>query len=297
MDATRPDVRAPQPETEVTLPDGRKEKRRRWTVWRDPMVFDSERTYGRYLEDTYRAEDPKQIKANARAIIQRHRTLTEALGDVFLFWNVAKPGLMTLYGEVGLEAFSYYLHDCPELISHALEAGTVNAIRMFEEVHMQTKASPAAPEVYFIGEDIAYKGGCMFSPSFMRSEFYPRLSRIADIIHETGKKLCFHSDGNLMDCLDDLVACGVDILNPIEVAAGMDIAEIHRQHPSLKMTGGIDVSTLLPFGTPEEVEQAAFRAIRDAGGQIMIGSSTEMHHGVPLENVLALYDAPKKMRM
>ena len=77
-------------------------------------------------------------------------------------------------------------------------------------------------------------------------------------------------------------------MNPIEVFAGMDVADIHRRHPNLFLAGGIDVSALLPHGTPRQVKDAVHRAIDAAEGRIMIGSSTELHDDVPLENFLAM---------
>jgi len=52
-----------------------------------------------------------------------------------------------------------------------------------------------------------------------------------------------------------------------------------------------DVSQLLPFGSPQEVKDAVKRAIDAAEGRIMIGSSTELHDDVPLENFFALREA------
>jgi uroporphyrinogen decarboxylase len=109
--------------------------------------------------------------------------------------------------------------------------------------------------------------------------------------HARGIKVLFHSDGNLNPILDDLVEAGIDGLNPIEVVAGMDVAEIHRRHPRLFLCGGIDVSNLLPYGRPPQIRDAVRRALDAAEGRIMIGSSTELADNVPLENYLALRDA------
>jgi uroporphyrinogen decarboxylase len=98
----------------------------------------------------------------------------------------------------------------------------------------------------------------------------------------------FHSDGDLMSVLDDLVAVGVDILNPIETTAGMDVPEIRRRHPRLVLAGGIDVSQLLPFGTPQDVSRETRKLIEVAGPGIMVGSSTELHNDVPLGNFRAM---------
>jgi len=294
LDATRLPIRFPKRETEQLLPDGRKTRQFRWTEWIEPKQFIDENDFIKYLMENFRISNQKEITEQSHKIIASYTAVTKAIGDVFMFWAVGGSGLQYLYNTVGLEGFSYHMSSCSEQISSVLEINTINTIRLIKEIHTITKGSPCAPGAYMIGEDIAYKSGSIFNPEFLRKEFFPRLKRIIDAIHNTGLKVCFHSDGNLMDILGDLIACGIDMLNPIEVIAGMDIAEIHRRYPKLCMVGGIDVSQLLPFAAPEEVEQAVFKAIDDAGGQIMVGSSTEMNHAVPLENVLALYNAPNK---
>lgn len=84
---------------------------------------------------------------------------------------------------------------------------------------------------------------------------------------------------------------GIDGLNPIEVMADMDVGEIHRRYPNLFMAGGIGASQLLPFGSPTEVKDAVKRTLDAAEGRIMIGSTTELHNDVPLENFLAMREA------
>jgi hypothetical protein len=91
--------------------------------------------------------------------------------------------------------------------------------------------------------------------------------------------------------LDGLVEAGIDGLNPIEVLAGMDVRDLHRRYPRLFFCGAIDVSQLLPRGTPGEVYDTVVRTIDVAEGRIMVGSSTELTDDVPLENYLALRQA------
>jgi len=100
----------------------------------------------------------------------------------------------------------------------------------------------------------------------------------------------FHSDGNLWEILDDLVAAGIDLLYPVEPLAGMDPYELRRRYPQLILCGTIDVSQLLPFGSPQEIRDQVVRNIEATEGRIMVGSSTELHASVPLENYLALHE-------
>jgi uroporphyrinogen decarboxylase len=76
----------------------------------------------------------------------------------------------------------------------------------------------------------------------------------------------------------------------------MDLADLHRRYPRLVFAGGIDVSHLLPFGTPTQVRDAVVRAIEDTEGQILVGSSTEVFDIVPLVNFLAMREAAMEYR-
>jgi uroporphyrinogen decarboxylase len=99
-----------------------------------------------------------------------------------------------------------------------------------------------------------------------------------------------------MSVLDDLVSTGIDALNPIEIAAGMDIRRIHKRHPRLILVGGVDVSQLLLYGTPLKIKTTIRKAIEDSEGMIMVGSSTELGNDVPLRNFLTMYETIDEYR-
>jgi uroporphyrinogen decarboxylase len=99
-----------------------------------------------------------------------------------------------------------------------------------------------------------------------------------------------------MAILDDLIAVEVDILNPVETIAGMDVAEIRKRHKYLVLAGAIDVSQLLPFGTPQEVASETRKLIEVAGPGVLVGSTTELHNDVPLENFKAMADTVRSYR-
>jgi uroporphyrinogen decarboxylase len=100
----------------------------------------------------------------------------------------------------------------------------------------------------------------------------------------------FHSDGNLNAVVDDLVAAGIDGLNPIETASDMNLAKLHKRHPKLVLIGGISVTDLLALGTPDMVRDAVVKAIEDTEGRLMVGSDSEIANSVPIANFHALRD-------
>ncbi|MCX6991748.1 MAG: hypothetical protein NT011_01245 [Kiritimatiellaeota bacterium] len=289
-DSSRFSYFAPMQERSETLPDGRVCQYERWTVWTPPKVFASAEEYRQIKQGELTVQN---MQANARYATAndggylRHRDWHFSFGkDYYLLLYAPSPGLMGLYTEVGLETFSYYLSDVEDVIDAQLEANTEQACKWVDGLPDDDPF-----DAVFIGEDIAFKSGPMFSPRWLAEHYFPRLKRVISAFHARRKKVVFHSDGNLNPIMDDLVAAGIDGLNPIEVQAGMDLADLHKRYPELIFFGGIDVSHLLPFGKPQEVQDAVVQAIEDTEGQILIGSSTEVMNQVPLENFMAMRTA------
>lgn len=195
-----------------------------------------------------------------------------------------------MYHSVGHELFAYLLADEPDLIEEWMEALTQAELRRVECV-----ADPVRMPLALTADDIAYKTGPLFSPRWLRSIFMPRLKRLNDAWHERGIACIFHSDGCLWPVMDDLIATGIDGLNPLEVLAGMTPRAVRERYPDLVLTGGIDVSQLLVYGTPGEVRAACRDAIDATGGRgYLIGSSTELHWEVKLENAIAMIDTARE---
>lgn len=289
-DSSRYSRFSPMRERTETLPDGRVGRYERWTSWIPPKVFSSVEEYCRVKR---RELAERSVQASGRYNTAMDggylwfRDLHSLFGrDYYLLLSVPKPGLMSLYTEVGLEAFSYYLADAENIVDEQLELNTEFACQWIAGLPDDDPF-----EAVFIGEDMAFKSGPIFSPTWLAEHYFPRLKRVVGALHARRKKVVFHSDGNLNPVMDDLVAAGIDGLNPIEIQAGMDLADLHKRYPALIFFGGIDVSRLLPFGKPREVKDAVVKAIEDAEGQILVGSSTEVDNQVPLENFLAMRSA------
>ena len=294
IDATRPLVRLPEAERTITLEDGREQRYFRWTIWTQERRYVDSAAYAAAKRAELDAYDPAwngEKQAALDATLAKIADDRRRLGEVFYFPGIPGPGLQGVFGEIGLEAFSYYLADCPEISVEQLERNTVRAIAWIEHL-----PESSGIEAGMLGDDMAFKTGPLLRPAWMRKHYFPRLARVIAAHHARGIKVLFHSDGNLNPILGDLVDAGIDGLNPIEVLAGMDVADIHRRYPHLFLCGGIDVSQLLPLGTPHQVRDAVRRAIEAAEGRIMIGSSTELNNEVPLANYLALRETVLETR-
>ena len=265
------------------------------TSWLVSRPFDDEAGAAEFLAGWIERmrEDTATITRNPTAHREsyHHAFLdTQArIGDTVNLLAQHGIGLDDIRHLLGLELFSYLVADDCSLISEALEVCTE---RNIAECHAVADAG-LSPVVLTYG-DIAYKNRLLHSPEFLRAEFFPRLARLNATWHEHGLLCLFHSDGYLMEVMDDLVAAGIDGLNPIEIVAGMSLKEVRERYPRLFLAGGIDMSQLLSRGTPEEVRETCRQAIRDAYPGYFMGSTTEADNSCRLENLLAMYEVAQE---
>ena len=174
---------------------------------------------------------------------------------------------------LGMELFSYLLAD-----EYSLLVEWFDALCRHERRRVDRCADASLSPVACVYCDIASKQGLMFSPRFLRAEFFPRLKLLCDVWHGHGVKVIYHSEGEITPVLSDIVAAGADGINPLEPDI-LDIKRIREEYPDLIFWGGVDNNELLCRGGVEEVEQAVKDLIRTAGenGRLLLGSSGQIH--------------------
>ena len=197
-------------------------------------------------------------------------------------------GLDVIYNMAGWELYSYLLADDPGLISETFEALNQHELN---RVHLVADSEISPLVIVYC--DIASNNGLLLSPEYLRAEFVPRLKGLVDAWHEHDVKVIFHSEGDLKPIMDDLIACGIDGVNPLE-PANLSLEYTRKHYPNLVLWGGIDDKDLLSFGTPEQVEEAVNKAIDVCSdGGLILGSSGEIHPAVKPENAIALFRAAR----
>jgi uroporphyrinogen decarboxylase len=141
-------------------------------------------------------------------------------------------------------------------------------------------ASLAEIQVDFIGyhEDMAYKNGSLISPSMFREFMTPYYKRIADIVNPSEIDLqMLDSDGNVMELIPLWLEHGINILCPMEVAAGMDVLALrYKFGRGLRMTGGFDKRILAAGKREIKAELERIRPVIEDGGYI-----PTIDHGTP----------------
>ncbi|MFX0098908.1 MAG: uroporphyrinogen decarboxylase family protein [Candidatus Hodarchaeota archaeon] len=154
-------------------------------------------------------------------------------------------------------------------------------------------------DVALIGDDSAYKDRTYISPELHRELVVPRYKKIADELHRAGIKLLLHSDGFTEPYFPGFIEAGIDGIETIEKAAGMDFGHLKEKYgEQLALCGPVDCSRLLSYGTPADIEAEIITLIKQGkkGGKggFAIGPCTALIDTIPIENAEAMVNATIK---
>lgn len=151
--------------------------------------------------------------------------------------------------------------------------------------------------VFLSGTDFGGQQRLLISPRVYRDLYKPFQKRLNDWIHaNTSWKTFMHTDGAVRALIPDFIEVGFDILNPVQwTAAGMDPSELKKEFGDrIAFWGaGVDTQGTLPYGTPQDVQQEVRRNLEifKPGGGFLFSSVHNIQARVPLENMLAFYEA------
>jgi len=212
----------------------------------------------------------------------------------------------------GIKAFSYFAHRYPEVIEHAASFNENVSV-----VGAQAAVKSGIP-FCIIADDIAYKHNVFCSPSQYKRFFAPIYKKVADIIHEGGGKIFFHSDGFTEPYWPVWIDyCGFDGQESLEpqawelpdgedVQPGANLRKPGRVIRHLKekygdkfvLVGNMDMSTVMPLATPEEVAWVTKDIIESGapGGGFVFSPCTDLTEATPLDNIIAMREAYRKYR-
>ena len=257
------------------------------TAWISKRPFDDLEGLEKHMPNM-----PKkcEIEEWFKPAIRKIKEVYDAFDVVFI--GAVEGPLTDAYSYSDMGLFFQAIYDAPELVDRLIEVcGTFS--QYIAEVFAE---NPSAP-LMFMGEDVAGTQGLIFSPDFIRQKALPIWRRIAKPIKDKGFKFLYHTDGKAEKILPIVVnELGADGFNPIERNGCNDIFDIRRTYPHTLLFGNVCCETTLPYGTPEDVEKETLELIERLGpqGGILIGSSSEVHDLVPVENALRMYQTVKK---
>ena len=167
-------------------------------------------------------------------------------------------------------------------------------IENLEKIHQAVGERLTA--VLVSATDFGQQNGPFISPKTYRDLFKPFHKAVNDWVHtNTTWKTFVHSCGSVRALIPDFIEAGFDILNPVQCSAARMAPNELKEEFGERVTfwgGGVDTQKTLPFGTPEDVRREVCSRLQTfgKGGGYIFNPTHNVQAGVPIANVLAMYE-------
>ncbi len=219
------------------------------------------------MKRRYDADDPARLPEDAEERGKRLADRTWPITFSFSgpFWQLREW--------VGFENLCMLFYDDPDLVRDMMEFWENHVARLMERAF-----ACVVPDEVHLSEDMAYKGFSMISPDMVREFLLPTYTRWGDLLREAGVPVYgMDSDGYIGELIPIWIEAGINVADPMEVAAGNDINEF-RERFGRKMAyrGGVDKRCIARGGKIIEQEIARLAPVIHDGGFL-----PSCDHGVP----------------
>ncbi len=146
------------------------------------------------------------------------------------------------------------------------------------------------------GEDLGTQTASMISPWDFAKWITPAYTKLIKPCREKGALVALHSDGYIMELMDEFVKCGIDVINPQDLCNGIDaLAAEVKGRMCIRLD--IDRQSIVPFGSGREIHDLIEEDVRKLGSP---AGGLELLCGIypptPAENVEALCEAMEDFR-
>ena len=185
----------------------------------------------------------------------------------------------------GYENLVYDMHDQSGELQRLIamvEAFNAYFVRRYLELNVTLVGFP---------EDLGAQNGPMLSPAMFRKYILPSYRRLMRPLGRRGKVVYMHSDGHIMELLDDLLDCGVTVINLQDRVNGVE--EIRKRCKGrIAVDLDIDRQEVTRGGSPKDVKEwireAVSKLSSPRGGLSLV---YDLYPGIPIRNVEAVMEA------
>jgi len=202
--------------------------------------------------------------------------------ETCVFLSVSEP-YESFLEKMGDERLLMTLADDPEWVAEMFDAHVAFVAAQTDLL----LAEGFRPDAVFLGGDIAYRNGLLFSPAMYRDLLMPRHRAMIAHFKAHGLPVIYHTDGNCAEAVGMLIEAGIDCLQPLEVRAGLDVRPLAEAFGDrIAFMGNISVEGLARGGAEMRQEIESKVKAMTAGGFRYIFHSD---HSVPDQVPLAHY--------
>ncbi len=149
-----------------------------------------------------------------------------------------------------------------------------------------------------LSDDWGSNGTMLFSPRMWRKLIKPYAMRVVQHARAQGLYVNLHSDGYIMQIMDEIVEMGFHSLHPIQESAGMDPATVKQKYgDKLTFYGSLDViDGILAYDGDKLEEYISKRFdIYAPGGGFIFNSGHFIQPDIPPERLLRAYTAVNQL--
>jgi uroporphyrinogen decarboxylase len=119
-------------------------------------------------------------------------------------------------------------------------------------------------DVVELADDLGTQSSSMISPAMVHRWLTPVYRELVELCHAADRLVAFHSDGYILNLIDQFVAAGVDIINPQDLVNGIDnLAREVKGRMCIRLD--IDRQKIVPFGTRAEIRELIEAEVRVLG--------------------------------
>jgi len=162
----------------------------------------------------------------------------------------------------------------PSLIADMAEAH----VDLIIETLQVAKGYDIKPDGLFLVEDLGQKTGLLFSPQAYDRLLFPQHRRLGRYLRSQGIFYFMHSDGDIRALIPRIIAAGVQVLQPLEAKAGLDVRQLKCQYGrDLAFMGNIDARVISRSRAEIEEEVRSKLEVAKVGGGYIYHSD----HSVP----------------
>lgn len=144
-------------------------------------------------------------------------------------------------------------------------------------------------------DDMGYKGTPFFSRETYRELLQPFHKKAVDWAHERGMVTELHSCGFIEPLLPDILDTGVDMLNPLEIKAGMDPQKLKSMYgDKIGFHGGVNAQLWDNIDLVKAEMERIIPIMKEGGGYIF-ASDHSIPNSVSLQNMKEIADLAHKL--
>lgn len=193
---------------------------------------------------------------------------------------------------MGIENLCIAYYDDPQLVHDILDTIGDTSTKVLERLSRQITV-----DLLSVHEDLAGKSGPVVGPAQVEQFIKPYYLRNWEILESRGTRLfCQDSDGDVGPVVESFLEAGVNVMHPMEPAAGMDVVEVRKKYGKrLALQGGIDKHVLRQ--SKEEIRRELeykMQPLMQEGGMVF-GLDHRIPNGTPLENYRYYVDLGREL--